>query len=196
MKAALAWHEKYKFDDEARQQCPVRCQTSPECRVIGSTGTEAASIADSITIIALQPLRTLTPSGVRKATTFGAQATWARPWIQSLPKSAEAPKLAGFVHSTVQYAFSMPVISGGQLSDFSHFNRPLIRICLGALFIAILLPIAKITSQVSQSRSATDTAPSISKILGRVSLPSSRCTLKRECYKECAPSGRTVMAKQ
>jgi hypothetical protein len=64
-------------------------------------------------------------------------------------------------------------------------------------FIVKLLPIAKIMTQVVQSRPAIDTAPIIWKGLGRVlCLSSLRCTLKQKCFKEYAPSGRlrTVMA--
>jgi hypothetical protein len=161
---------------------------------------EAAGMADRITIVTLQPLRTLTPSGVTRAywgvlvaATFGTQVTRARPSIQNPHNGAEAPNLPDL--------FIVRFFDLGGLYcpryNFSHFNRPWTRIFQGALFIVILLPIAKITSLVSQSKSATGTAPSIWKVLERVYLSSSRCTLKRECYKECAPSGRlrTVMDK-
>jgi hypothetical protein len=133
-------------------------------RVIGSTGTEAANMADSITIIALQPLQTLTPSGViqwvRGAATLGTQTTWARPSIQNPPKGAEAPSLPDL------FIVRVSDLGGSYCPryDFSHFNRPWTRIFQGAPAIVILLPIAKITSQVGKSRSArtaTDTAPSI-----------------------------------
>jgi hypothetical protein len=140
-------------------------------------------MADSITIIALQPLQTLTPSGViqwvRGAATLGTQTTWARPSIQNPPKGAEAPSLPDL------FIVRVSDLGGSYCPryDFSHFNRPWTRIFQGAPAIVILLPIAKITSQVGKSRSArtaTDTAPSIWKVLDRVlCLSSSRCTLKR-----------------
>jgi hypothetical protein len=97
------------------------------------------------------------------------------------------PQLARFVHSARfrSRGFCCPRY------DFSHFNRPWTRICEGASFIVILLPIAKITSQVSQSRSATDTAPRFGRFWSayhavHACLRHGRCTLKRECYKDNA----------
>src|ERR1700679_823587 len=136
MKAALARQKQIR---RIRQRGPVSNAPSPASplpsvatHVIGSTDTEAGSMADSITIVALQPLRTLTPSGVREAysgCTSGCDIwdsrTWARPSIQNQPKGAEAPSLP--------YLFIVRVFELGGFYcpryDFSHFNRPWTRIC-------------------------------------------------------------------
>jgi hypothetical protein len=151
MKSALA---RQKQIQRIRRRGPVSNALSPASplpsvatRVIGSTSTEAGSMADSITNVALQPLRILNPSGVREAysgCTSGCDIwdsrTWARPSTKNQPKGAEAPSLPDL--------FIVRVFDLGGFYcpryDFSHFNRRWTRICLGASFIVILLPIAKL----------------------------------------------------
>jgi hypothetical protein len=148
-------------------------------------------MADSITIVALKPLRTLTPSGVRVREAHSGDTSGCDTSHLALKQHGPDPRSR--THQEVPPACQICSYCASDLGgsycpryDFSHFNRPWTRICQGAPVIVILLPIAKITSQVSQSRSAriaTDTAPSIWKVLGRVTrvlcLSSSRCTLKR-----------------
>ena len=76
-------------------------------RVIGSTGTEAAGMADNVTIVALQPLRTLTPSGVTEAYLgcMGSCDTWhtsnmGQTFDPEPTQWCRGPQLARFVHST------------------------------------------------------------------------------------------------
>jgi hypothetical protein len=101
MKAALARQKQIR---RIRRRGPVSNALSPASplpsvatRVIESTGTEATSMADSSTIVALQPLRSERQlpveqerpiQGVRVAETFGTRATWARPSIRNQPKGA------------------------------------------------------------------------------------------------------------
>jgi hypothetical protein len=76
-------------------------------RVIGSSGTEAAGMADNITIVALQLLRTPTPSGVTEAYLgcMGSCDTWhtsnmGQTFDPEPTQWCRGPQLARFVHST------------------------------------------------------------------------------------------------
>lgn len=114
MKAGLASTTNTNSTDKATRplaaiSLPCRASPLPSVakRVIGSTGTEAVSMADSITIIGLQSLRTLTLSGVREAysglrvaATLGTQATWGETFDPEPTQRCSGPQIARFIRST------------------------------------------------------------------------------------------------
>jgi hypothetical protein len=137
-----------------RQQCSVRCQPSPErrdaCYRVDWHGS--CERGGQHYHCRLATTANITLSGVREAHSGGTSGcdTWhssnmGRTFDPEPTQRCGGPSLPDLF---IVRVFDLGrFYSGCPRYDFSHFNRPWTRICQGASFIVILLPIAKITIQ-------------------------------------------------